>query len=120
MCRRLISVIAIALLSCSCTRVEQEEPSPDGRYVARVVTVNGGAMSSGGTKVTLSASGSLPALRHDVFFSAGIYEVSVHWKQNVLEVVCEYCPPRRIEVKEMTWRDVTIAYPRLGAKAVRD
>ena len=119
MFRSVSLLVSAAALCCSCAHAHQEARSPDGRYLARVGTVDGGAMSSGATSVSLSAAGaSLPLLRHDVFFTSGIYDVEVRWNHNVLEVVCEYCPLDRVEVKQGVWNEVHIVYPRFGARAV--
>lgn len=103
----LVSVIGLAACGLS-PQIEQEIPSPDGRYLATVTSVDGGALNSTTYSVVLRHVGEdLPRFGGRVFRSTRGLPVIVWKDSEELRISCR-CQSEWIEVNKDQWNDVRI------------
>ena len=99
------------------TTIEVEAISPDGQHVATLARVNGGAMSSMTTLVSIRKSGdSFSRSWGSVFVANRGYPIELVWRDaSTLEVVCRMCESSGIERQQKHWNAIKVSYPHLGA-----
>lgn len=103
----LVGVIGLAACGLP-AQIEQELPSPDGRYLATVTSVDGGALNSTTYSVVLRHVGEdFPRFGGRVFRSTRGLPV-IAWKDSEgLRIRCR-CRPEWIEVNKGQWNEVPI------------
>lgn len=107
--RDICLVGAIGLVACGLpAQIEQDIPSPDGRYRATVTSVDGGALNSTTYSVVLRHAGEdLPRVGGRVFRSTRGLPVIVWKDSQELRISCR-CRSEWIEVNTDHWNEVRI------------
>lgn len=103
--------LVLGMIGCSVPiEIEQEVASPDGRYLATVASVDGGAISSTTYFVTLRESGQTFTRLSGKIFRGARHIPRIRWDGDRKLVVRCQCDPERIEVQENHWRDVEVLH----------